>query len=279
MLSSLLSTKCWVGLALLFVSMSSCAQATSAPIKSSIKSGDGLIAEIATSKATNPIGTVIYVTGLGGKGNSIQKLANVFLDNDLNLVTFDRDEPACQGFQCFGTVGSRVPSGQPIYAEGQPSALDHIVANELSSVINFVTQADWYQSAPKLYLVGGSYGAWITLQASATPELTELISGAVFVSPSIAPHKSTGKYASEALRFDAIKHGLISKPVLAIGSDKDILFPGATTADSVTFLEAELTGTKFFAVKESTGKHAKELLFYSKIHVKKIIDWILEQAK
>ena len=141
-MSSLFPTKCWVGLALLFTSISSCAQATSAPIKSSIKSGEGLIAEIATSKATNPIGTVIYIAGLGGKGNSIQKLANVFLDSNLNLVTFDRDEPACQGFQCFGTVGSRVPSGQPIYAEGKLSALDHIVANELSSVTHLIAQAD-----------------------------------------------------------------------------------------------------------------------------------------
>ena len=83
----------------------------------------------------------------------------------------------------------------------------------------------------------------------------------MFVSPPIAPHKSTGKYAAEVVRFDAIKHGLISKPVLAIGSDKDILFPGATTADSVTLLESELTGTEFLAVMESSGKHAKELLF------------------
>lgn len=239
---------------------------------------DGLKTDMVVNSVESPIATVIYIAGLGGNGNDIQGLSNDFAAQRLNLVTFDRDEPPCKGFQCFGTVGSRVPSGQPIYAEGEPSALDHIVANEILAVFDFVTKQDWYQTAPKLYLIGGSYGAWITLQASVTPNLGNLINGAVLVSPSVAPHKSTGKYASEMLRFDVIKTGFKGKPVLAIGSQNDALFPGATTADSLDLLERELRDAKIEIVQEPTGKHAKDLLFASPDQRQLLIDWIAQQA-
>ena len=50
--------------------------------------------------------TVIYVTGLGGKSNSLSTISEDFLEKGLNLITFDRNEPDCKGFKCFGTVAS-----------------------------------------------------------------------------------------------------------------------------------------------------------------------------
>jgi pimeloyl-ACP methyl ester carboxylesterase len=166
---------------------------------------DGLSFDVVVTEASSPRATVIYVPGLGGDGNEIQKLNERFASENLNLVSFDRDEPPCEGFKCFMTVGNRVPSGQPIYSPDQQSALDHIVANEMVTVMSFITSSQFYQKAPKIFLIGGSYGAWVSLQAASTPELSNYVHGAVFVSPSIAPHKSTGEYAKEMIRFEKIK--------------------------------------------------------------------------
>ena len=246
--------------------------------KLAMRTADGLTFDVMLSKAETPKGTVIYVTGLGGDGNQIQKLSAEFNSNNFHLVTFDRDEPPCDGFKCFATVGDRVPSGQPIYADGEISALDHIVSNEISSVIEFVTNSEWHASAPNLFIIGGSYGAWITLQTTVAAEFSELIDGVVLLSPSVAPHKSTGKYAKELIRFNEINGGLKNKPVLAIGSDNDELFPGATTKDSVDFLATNLIEARVQTILEDSGKHAKKLLLDSTAIRSQIINWLVEQT-
>lgn len=272
-----LSFKCFLQL-MLFMTVLSANHTTASQFNEYLPTVDGLSVKVSANFVDDPVATVIYITGLGGTSNNLQKLSSDFSDRNLNFVTFDRDEPPCNGFECFSTVGRRVPSGQPIYAEDQPSALDHIVANEVKTIFDFVTQQNWYQNAPKLYLIAGSYGAWIALQASVTPELGNLINGAVFVSPSVVPHKSSGKYANEKIRFDAIKTGFNGKPVLAIGSRNDILFPGATTADSLDLLKQALTSADIQTIYEPTGKHAKELLINDAGRLQQVIDWIVSQA-
>lgn len=247
--------------------------------KSTLQTVDGLSFDVMVSQAEAPKATIIYVTGLGGKGNQIQQLSSEFTTNNFNLVTFDRDEIPCSGFKCFATVGGRVPSGQPIYAGSEPSALDHIVSNEIASVIDFVSNSQWHKSASNLFVIGGSYGAWITLQTTVTPELSGAIDGVIFVSPSVAPHKSTGKYANELIRFNEIKGGLKNKPVLAIGSGNDELFPGATTKDSIDFLATNLIGARVQIIVEHSGKHAKKLLLDSSRIRNQIIEWLVEKAR
>ena len=46
--------------------------------KLAMRTADGLTFDVMLSKAETPKGTVIYVTGLGGDGNQIQKLSAEF---------------------------------------------------------------------------------------------------------------------------------------------------------------------------------------------------------
>ena len=61
---------------------------------------------------TNNVPTALYIAGLGGKGNQVSSISKFFNQNDINLVTFDRNEKKCKGFACFKTVGQRSKSGQ-----------------------------------------------------------------------------------------------------------------------------------------------------------------------
>ena len=130
-----------------------------------------------------------------------------------------------------------------------------------------------------MFIIGGSYGALITLQTTVDAEFCEFISGVVLLSPFVAPHKSNGKYAKELIRFNEINGGLKNKPVLAIGSDNDELFPGATTKDSVDFLANNLLEARVQTILEDSGKHAKKLLLESNAIRSQIISWLVEQTR
>ena len=41
---------------------------------------------------TNSVPTVLYIAGLGGKGNQVSSISKFFNQNGINLVTFDRNE-------------------------------------------------------------------------------------------------------------------------------------------------------------------------------------------
>jgi hypothetical protein len=61
---------------------------------------------------------------------------------------------------------------------------------------------------------------------------------------------------------------------MLIGSQKDELFPGATTGDSIEFLSNELANAEVDLVWEASGKHAKRLLLGSPKLVTDIISWL-----
>ena len=140
----------------------------------------------------------------------------------MNLITFDRNEPDCKGFKCFGTVGSRAKSNQLIYAEdNQETALENIVENEVKSVLKFIKSSSWYESDNGIFIIGGSFGAWIALSLISDQEIKKDIKGIVFLSPSIAPHKSSGKYANEIITYNNLIKNIGEIKGLAIGSAND----------------------------------------------------------
>ena len=122
---------------------------------------------------TNSAPTALYITGLGGKGNQVSSISKFFNQNGINLVTFDRNEKKCKGFACFKTVGQRSKSGQLIYAENnQETAIEHILKNEITSVLNFIIESNWYDGSQGIYIIGGSFGSWLTLAAVSYTHLT-----------------------------------------------------------------------------------------------------------
>ena len=221
--------------------------------------------------------TVVYVTGLGGKSNSLAKFSKEFLEKGLNLITFDRNEPDCKGFKCFGTVGSRSKSNQLIYAEdNQETAIENIVENEVKSVLEFIKSSSWYESNNGIYIIGGSFGAWITLSLLSDEEIKNDIKGVVFLSPSTAPHKSSGKYANEIITYNKLISKISVIKGLAIGSPNDELFPGATTKDAVDFLAETIPQMKIKKLITDSKLHAKELLKQDSEIKNDILNWITE---
>ena len=214
---------------------------------------------------TNSAPTALYIAGLGGKGNQVSSISKFFNQNGINLVTFDRNEKECKSFACFKTVGQRSKSGQLIYAENnRETAIEHILKNEITSVLNFIIESNWYDSRQGIYIIGGSFGSWLTLAVMSNPTLRENVKGVVFLSPSIAPHKSSGKYAKELDKFKYLKSSGQSSKCFGIGSPNDTLFPGATTKDAVDFLNDNLSCDTFKKLIVKSKLHSHELLVKEK---------------
>ena len=214
---------------------------------------------------TNSAPTALYISGLGGKGNQVSSISKFFNRNGINLVTFDRNEKKCKGFACFKTVGQRSKSGQLIYAENnQETAMEHILKNEINSVLNFITDSNWYDRSKGIYIIGGSFGSWLTLAVMSNSTLKDNVKGVVFLSPSVAPHKSSGKYAKELDKFKHLSSSIQSPKCFGIGSPNDVLFPGATTKDAVDFLNDNLSCDTFKTLFVKSKLHSHKLLVKEK---------------
>ena len=89
-------------------------------------------------------------------------------------------------------------------------------------------------------------------------------SSVVFLSPSVAPHKSSGKYAKELEKFKYLSSSIQSPKCFGIGSPNDALFPGATTEDAVDFLNDNLLCDTFKTLIVKSKLHSHKLLVKEK---------------
>ena len=225
---------------------------------------------------TNSAPTALYIAGLGGKGSQVSSISKFFNQNGNKLVTFDRNEKKFRGFACVKTVGQRSKSGQLIYAENnQETAMEHILKNEITSVLNFITESNWHDGNQGIYIIGGSFGSWLTLAVMSNPTLKKNVKGLVFLSPSVAPHKSSGKYAKELDKFKYLSPSIQSPKCFGIGSPNDALFPGATTKDAVDFLNDNLSCDSFKTLIVKSKLHSHKLLVKEKNIQTQIVSWIL----
>ena len=239
------------------------------------KEGKQFPAQFSVSQ-TNSAPTALYIAGLGGKGNQVFSISKFFNQNGINLVTFDRNEKKCKSYACFKTVGQRSKSGQLIYAENnQETAMEHILKNEITSIFNFITESNWYDGSQGIYIIGGSFGSWLTLAVMSNPTLKENVKGVVFLSPSVAPDKSRGKYAQELDKFKYHSSSFHSPKCFGIGSPNDVLFPGATTKDAVDFLNDNLSCDSFKTLFVKSKLHSHKLLVKEKNIQTQIVRWIL----
>jgi alpha-beta hydrolase superfamily lysophospholipase len=220
--------------------------------------------------------TVIYVGGMGGKGNEISKLAKKFNKSGLSLITFDRAEKSCKNTQeCVEKVASRVPSKTLMAdANGRATAADDIMANELSAVFAFATSQPTYNKGKGIVLIGGSYGSWLSLVATQSKYKSH-IKGAVFLSPAINPLWVEGARAPKenVNKFKSLARSFGKRKSITIGSNKDPLPPKGSTLDAAQLLDRSLSGNRQI-IETKSKKHSSKLLLGDKSIQKAVIGWI-----
>ena len=132
-----------------------------------------------------------------GQGNQVSSISKFFNQNGINLVTFDRNERKCKGFACFKVVGQRSKSGQLIYAENnQETAMEHILKNEITSVLNFIQTVIGKMKVNASYH-WGEFWKLVDISSNVKSNSQRQCKGCCISFTVCCPHKSSGKYAKE----------------------------------------------------------------------------------
>ena len=233
--------------------------------------------EHSTYDKNKPI--ILFLAGLGNKGNQINQIRDEFNDAKLNLFTFSRHENPCDSFRtCISNVSRRVKTRQIIISnKGAKSSLEDIFENEITATINYIIQNHEYNKTKGILLIGSSYGSWLSL-TTLNSNFREHIKGIIFLSPVVAPHKSSGKYKNEINKFNEYTEINTDIPILAVGSQKDEIWPGVTTLDAAKFLYKKISA-KSMLIDSNSQKHANKLLLDDHQIKRKIIDWLQDNSK
>lgn len=224
--------------------------------------------------------TVIYVGGMGGRGDEVSKKAKDFMAAGLNLLTFDRAEPGCRGTEdCVEKVRARVPGGNVMASpDGSPAAADDILKNELGAILSYAISAPNYNAAKGIVLIGGSYGSFLTLLAT-TSRYAKHIKKAVFLSPAIAPQWMEGNHAppENVARFRKLVSAFGTRSALAIGGKKDLFWQDVSTLTAAKFLHDKLKSHPQ-VIETNSRKHAAKLLLGDRKVRGQMISWIAASA-
>ena len=110
--------------------------------------------EHSTFDKNKPI--ILFLAGLGNKGNQINQIRDEFSDAKLNLFTFSRHENPCDSFRtCISNVSRRVKTRQIIISnKGATSSLEDIFENEITATINYIIQNHEYNKTKGIFLIG-----------------------------------------------------------------------------------------------------------------------------
>ena len=217
---------------------------------------------------------ILFLAGLGNRGNQINQIRDEFNDAKFNLFTFSRHENPCDSFRtCISNVARRVKTGQIIISnKGAKSSLEDIFENEITTIINYIIQDNAYNKTKGIFLIGSSYGSWLSL-TTLNSNFREHIKGIIFLSPVVAPHKSSGKYKNEINKFNEYTKINTDIPILAVGSQKDEIWPGVTTLDAAKFLYKKISA-KSMLIDSNSQKHANKLILGDHQINGKILDWL-----
>jgi pimeloyl-ACP methyl ester carboxylesterase len=189
--------------------------------------------------------------------------------------------------ESIAIITKRSKSGDIMWpsVDGKEPGAENIVRNEISAVIEYVKNAPTHDPKQGIYLIGGSYGSWLSLvTVNAFPEE---IKGVVFLSPAILPKWMTPGAEIYNPRLNIIKYfqALIrsfgQRPALAIGSKTDFIIhdkPNDGSAlDGVLLLKKEI-GPNVEVMEVSTPMHAQILAARSQEVREKIVQWLSKQV-
>jgi len=229
--------------------------------------------------------SVIFITGIRGRIGHVSSLAKELNKAGDNFIGFDYyDAGRCSSASdCIRLRAKRAKSGWNMFptTDGKESSAEDIAQNEVAAVIQFLKRAPTYDEEKGIYLIGSSWGSWISLIT--IRDIPESLKGVVLLTPSVIPEmwaegEFSGNYEPETYLNSLIKN-YGTRPALAIGCTNDVIFRRwkGTTWDSAQFFQKEI-GPNVELMKVDTSLHSKELLNrYPKVR-ESIIEWLNAQV-
>ena len=165
---------------------------------------------------------------------------------------------------------------------GKESGFENICRNEVTSIIEFIERAPTHNPEQGTYLIGSSYGSWISLLT--VRMFPEKIKGVVFLSPGIPPEHVSVKMQAENPNlnitnyYESLTHNFERRPGLAIGSknDKYHSVPTESTLDAAHLLRKDI-GSNIEIMDVPSSAHGEELIAESPEVREKIVQWLTSQ--
>jgi pimeloyl-ACP methyl ester carboxylesterase len=232
--------------------------------------------------------SVIFITGLGGRMSGLYALASLLNKANFNFIEFDRAGMASTAQrESIAIITKRSKSGDIMWpsVDGKEPGAENIVRNEISAVIEFVENAPTHDPKQGIYLIGGSYGSWLSLVT--VHSFPEKIKGVVFLSPAILPKWVSPGAETHNQKLNIIKYfqtlirNFGQRPALAIGSKTDTIIhdkpQDGSALDGVLLLKKEI-GANVEVMEVSTSLHAQALVKGSQEVREKIVQWLSEQV-
>ena len=240
--------------------------------------------------------SVIYVAGMGGKvatgqGKGGYVLASRLKKANFNFIGFDRPghEAPLTKRERINNVRNRSKSRSPMFPaiDGKESGAENIVRNEILSIIEFLERAPSHDPEKGIYLIGGSFGSWISLVTVSS--FPDKIKGVVFLSPAIIPEMVSADKQARARKlnisnyFQSLIQSFGQRPALAIGSKNDIIDPDAIFfKDGSAWHGAQLLrkemGPNVDVMEVSSSLHANKLVEGNREVKERIVQWLTANA-
>jgi pimeloyl-ACP methyl ester carboxylesterase len=282
------------------LSLISCSTTTLKPTEATHKKGEGRLISsdgikfsynFYPSHKKGP--SVIYIAGMSGKVTRKGKGGYVLVPPlnraGFNFIGFDRPgyEALLPQSDKINIVKMRSKSGHAMFPtnEGLESGAQNIVRNEIQTVIEFIERAPTYDPEKGIYLIGGSFGSWISLITVLS--FPDKVKGVVFLSPAIPPEMVGADRQAEkpmlniSNYFESLINNFGQRPALAIGSKKDIIVPGrfkdGSAFDSAQLLRAKI-GSNIEIMEVSSSLHSRRLVESNRKVKDKIVQWLINQA-
>ncbi|MDD5099996.1 MAG: alpha/beta fold hydrolase [Syntrophales bacterium] len=228
--------------------------------------------------------TVIYIPGGAGRSGSIvDSLASPLNRSHFNFIAFDFADPPAgsmnqqEMLKYLNNQRNSRSTWLPI--SGRNSAAENILRNEISSVIEFVERAPSHSPDKGIYLIGGSFGSWLSLLT--VQAFPDKIKGVVFVSPSTIP-LLIEQYPGAKKYLTSLTDSFGNRPALAIGSKQDIIAPFLSKTESAldaANLFQKHIGANVEVMEVSNNAHARFLIQESGAVRDKIVIWLVGNSK
>jgi pimeloyl-ACP methyl ester carboxylesterase len=232
--------------------------------------------------------TAVYIAGLHGVVTGGYSLAQPLNKQGFNFVGFNRigETSYISQRDSISALTKRSRSGNLMWpsVDGRESSTQDIVSKEISLIIEFLEKSPTHDPNQGIYLIGGSYGAWLSIVTANT--FLDKIRGIVFVTPAILPNmidpnQAQNPHMNISNYFRSMVRGYGERPALAIGSKTDIINNNkpedGSAFDSAMLLKREM-GDNVEVMEVPTSVHEQYLLAGSDEVKRKVIEWLKKQA-
>jgi|GEM_PF-3439127 len=238
--------------------------------------------------------SVICITDMSGRmawsGEGGYALASPLNKSNFNFIGFDRADAlpfgeAASRKDHIHNLMKRSKSGMIMYSavDGKESAVENVIRNEVSTIIEFIEGAPTHHLDKGIYLIGSSLGSWISLMT--VHFFPDKIKGVIFLSPAILPEMVASdlpiKYPKYDFNFKTLVNSFGKRPALAIGGTEDIIdaniSKNGSAFDCAQLLRNEI-GPNVEVMGVASSLHSWELVERNRKVREKITLWLSDQA-